>query len=47
MTSRSTLDFPESAHTARLLFCGLGSNITDGSWRQYFPADAYLDSNGN
>ena len=19
----------------------------DGSWRQYFPADAYLDSNGN
>lgn len=42
-----TLNFPENAHTARLLFCGLGSNLVDGSWRQYFPADAYLDSNGN
>ncbi len=41
------LNFPEKAHTARLLFCGLGSNLLDGSWRQYFPADAYLDSNGN
>jgi hypothetical protein len=42
-----TLNFPQNAHTARLLFCGLGSNLVDGSWRQYFPADAYLDSNGN
>jgi hypothetical protein len=42
-----TLNFPEGAHTARLLFCGLGSNLLDGSWRQYFPADAYLDSKGN
>ena len=42
-----TLNFPAGAHTARLLFCGLGSNLLDGSWRQYFPADAYLDSNGN
>ncbi len=35
------LDFPENAHTARLLFCGLGSDINGGGWRQYFPADAY------
>ena len=46
-TITKTLNFPEGAHTARLLFCGLGSNLLDGSWRQYFPADAYLDSNGN
>jgi hypothetical protein len=38
-----TLNYPEGAHTARLLFCGLGSNLLDGSWRQYFPADAYPD----
>ena len=37
------LDFPEGAHSARILFCGLGSNLLDGSWRQYFPADAYPD----
>ncbi len=42
-----TLNFPEGAHTARLLFCGLGSNLLDGSWRQYFPANAYLDASGN
>ena len=42
-----TLKYPEGAHTARLLFCGLGSTLLDGSWRQYFPADAYLDSSGN
>ena len=36
-----TLDFPEGAHTARILFCGLGSNLLDGGWRQYFPSDAY------
>jgi hypothetical protein len=46
-TISKTLNFPEGAHTARLLFCGLGSNLQDGSWRQYFPADAYLDANGN
>ena len=33
-----------SAHTARLLFCGLGSDINGGGWRQYFPADAYPDT---
>jgi hypothetical protein len=37
-----TLNFPPGAHTARLLFCGLGSDI-NGGWRQYFPADAYPD----
>ncbi len=42
-----TLNYPEGAHTARLLFCGLGSNLLDGGWRQYFPADAYLDASGN
>jgi hypothetical protein len=39
-----TLDYPDGAHTARLLFCGLGSSLLDGNWRQYFPANAYLDS---
>ena len=24
-----------------LLFCGLGSDLSGGGWRQYFPADAY------
>ena len=38
-----TLDFPEGAHTARLLYCGLGADIVDGGWRQYFPVDAYPD----
>ena len=38
-----TLNFPKEAHTARLLFCGLGSNLVDGGWRDYFPADAYPD----
>ena len=38
-----TLNFPKDAHTARLLYCGLGSNINGGGWRQYFPADAYPD----
>ncbi|MBV9424472.1 MAG: hypothetical protein JOZ98_16290 [Solirubrobacterales bacterium] len=36
-----TLDFPQGAHTARLLYCGLGSDLFSGGWRQYFPADAY------
>ena len=36
-----TLDFPAGAQTARLLYCGLGSDIYGGGWRQYFPADAY------
>ncbi len=42
-----TLNFPEKARAARLFFCGLGSNLLDGSSRQYFPADAYLDASGN
>jgi len=37
------LDFPPGAHAARLLLCGLGSDINGGGWRQYFPADAYPD----
>ncbi|MBV9580828.1 MAG: hypothetical protein JO057_19780, partial [Chloroflexi bacterium] len=37
------LNFPKDAHTARLLYCGLGSDINGGGWRQYFPADAYPD----
>ncbi|MBO0884575.1 MAG: hypothetical protein J2P17_30430, partial [Mycobacterium sp.] len=40
----ATLKFPNGAHTARLLMCGLGSNILDGGWRQYFPSDAYPDT---
>ena len=40
-TIDATLTFPTEATSARLLFCGLGSNGVDGSWRQYFPADAY------
>src|SRR6202034_2342616 len=36
-----TLDFPAGAQTARLLYCGLGSDIYGGGWRQYFPAGAY------
>jgi hypothetical protein len=38
-----TLEFPQDAHTARLLYCGLGSDINGGGWRQYFPSDAYHD----
>ncbi len=38
-----TLDFPPGAYKARLLYAGLGSNLNDGNWRQYFPADAYPD----
>ena len=40
-TIEVTLDFPPEATSARLLFCGLGSDLEDGGWRQYFPADAY------
>ena len=36
-----TLNYPQGAHTARILFCGLGSTLLDGNWRQYFPQDAY------
>ena len=39
-TLNVTLDFPAGAHTARLLYCGLGSTI-NGGWRDYFPKDAY------
>ena len=42
-TINVTLDFPSGAHTARLMYCGLGSTI-NGGWRDYFPSDAY--SNG-
>ena len=38
-----TLSFPPQAVTARLLMCGLGSDVLSGGWRQYFPADAYHD----
>jgi len=40
-TAEVSLEFPSGAHTARLLFCGLGSDIYGGGWRQYFPAGAY------
>jgi hypothetical protein len=43
-TVEVSLAFPNGAHTARLLYCGLGSDIFGGGWRQYFPADAYPDS---
>jgi hypothetical protein len=43
-SQKVSLTFPEGAHTARLLLCGLGSDIYGGGWRQYFPADAYHDS---
>jgi hypothetical protein len=36
-----TLTFPEEAHAARILYCGLGCDLNDGGWRQYFPTDAY------
>ena len=39
-----TLEFPEGAHTARLLYCGMGSTALDGGWRAYFPSDAYKDN---
>ncbi len=42
-TIEVTLDFPSGATSARLLFCGLGSELVGGGWRQYFPADAYPD----
>ncbi len=45
-TIDAQLNFPEGAHTARILFCGLGSNLNDGGWRQYFPTDAYPNSVG-
>jgi hypothetical protein len=38
-----TLNYPQGAHTARILYCGLGSDINGGGWRQYFPSDAYPD----
>lgn len=38
-----TLNLPPQAVTARLLMCGLGSDLLSGGWRQYFPADAYPD----
>ena len=36
-----TLNYPQDAHTARILFCGLGSTLLDGNWRQFFPDNAY------
>ena len=35
------LNFPKGAHSARIMYCGLGSNLLDGGWRQYFPPEAY------
>ena len=40
-TVEFTLAFPPEAHTARLLYCGMGSDIYGGGWRQWFPDDAY------
>ena len=40
-TVEFTLDFPAEAHTARLLYCGMGSDIYGGGWRQWFPEGAY------
>ena len=40
-TVEFTLEFPAGAHTARLLYCGLGSSLVGGEWEQYFPAKAY------
>ena len=39
-----TLDYPEGAHTARILLCGLGSDPQGAGWRQWWPADAYEPS---
>ena len=36
-----TLTFPPDAHTARLLYSGLGNDAYGGGWSQYFPAGAY------
>jgi hypothetical protein len=43
-TVEVSLQFPEGSHTARLLYCGLGSDIFGGGWRQYFPPEAYPDA---
>jgi hypothetical protein len=43
-TVEVSLEFPKGAHTARLLYCGLGSDIFGGGWRQYFPPEAYPDA---
>ena len=40
-TLDATLTFPDGAHTARLLFCGLGSSINQGDWTQYFQPGTY------
>jgi len=42
-TLKVSLDFPAGAQTARLLYCGLGSDIFGGGWGQYFPG-AYPDN---
>ena len=39
-----TLDYPEGAHTARILLCGLGHDPQGAGWRQWWPADAYNPS---
>jgi hypothetical protein len=36
-----TLNYPQGAHTARLLYCGLGCDAVGAGWRQYFASDAY------
>jgi hypothetical protein len=40
-TIEVNLNFPAEATSARVLFCGLGSDLLGGDWRQYFPKDAY------
>jgi len=42
-TTGVSLEFPAGAVSARLLYCGLGSSIIGGGWRQYFPG-AYSDN---
>ncbi|MBV9421267.1 MAG: hypothetical protein JOZ98_00005, partial [Solirubrobacterales bacterium] len=37
------LTFPAEAHSARLLYCGLGADAVGAGWRQYFPEDAYAN----
>ena len=47
--ARRTLDFPDNAVKANILFCGLGNGAAEGGWQQYFqgayPADAIAPKN--
>ncbi len=48
-TLTATLDFPDNAVKANILFCGLGNGAAEGGWQQYFkgayPADAIAPKN--